>query len=189
MKNNLYSRIDLSEVYNLSSDVVGKMLAGIGIVAKDPNGRHLWNLGDVTELKDTRIKSSVAKNQWGEWDSSDDGEAFETDPNKMKPTDRRLYWQSVDLEQAAMLKQRKNAIESRELIPNDEVARTLTMAFKTVALTLDTLPDVLERDGIIGSGDIQTVIGILDSAREQLGNDLQIDKVRPYTELLKIMGG
>ena len=45
----------------------------------------------------------------------------------------------------------------------------------------------MERDGIIGSGDIQTIIGILDSAREQLGNDLQIEKVRPYTELLKLL--
>jgi len=188
MKNNLYSRIDLGELYNLSPDVVGKMIGGIGMVAKDHNGRHLWNLKDITDLKDTRSGgSNVVKNQWGEW--GDDGEPIETDPARMKPADRRLYWQSVDLEQAAMLKQRKNSVEARELIPNEEVARTLTMAFKTVALTLDTLPDVLERDGIIASGDIQTIISILDSAREQLGNDLRIDKVTPYTDLLKIMGG
>jgi len=74
-------------------------------------------------------------------------------PEKMTPPDRRTHYQAEDTKQAAELKRRKNELEERLLIPATEIVQTLAHAFKTVALTLDTLPDALERDGLLASTD------------------------------------
>ncbi|RLA50058.1 MAG: hypothetical protein DRR42_14135 [Gammaproteobacteria bacterium] len=96
----------------------------------------------------------------------------ETDPNKMKPMDRKTYYQAEDLKQSAEIKFRRNALEAATLIPAEDVERVLAAAFKTIALTLDTLPDALERDGIISSTDVSYVLRIIDASREQLATTL-----------------
>lgn len=181
----LYSKSELSKIFGMTAGTVAAMIGGITPVVKKGN-RGLYNIADVVKLTDTRVKNEGWENQWGKHDPNDE---IETDPNKMKPADRRLYWQSVDLEQAAMLKQRKNAVEARDLIPAREVEIGLSGAFKTVALTLDTLPDALERDGVIGSAQIGRVIDIMDSAREHLANDLLESSMQPVGEMLKMLAG
>ena len=76
-----------------------------------------------------------------------------------------------------------------ELIPAREVEIGLAGAYKTLALTLDTLPDALERDGVISSDEIGRVIDIMDSAREQLANDLLESNMMKVSELLKMLAG
>jgi len=48
----------------------------------------------------------------------------------------------------------------------------LAEAFKKVALTLDTLPDALERDGFIGSPDVEGTVALIDVTRTKLADAL-----------------
>lgn len=186
----LYSRVELGDIYGISAQTVANYIAAVPFAAKD-NKTHLWNLSDVTELTDQRPKKELKEGAWeNQWGSHDpDNDHIETDPNKMKAAERRLHWQGEDLRQSTLLKERKNAVEARELIPAHEVELTLAGAFKAVTLMLDTLPDALERDGVIPPGDINKVISILDSAREQLNNDLLESEMNPVTDLIKMMVG
>lgn len=166
----------LSTAYNVGANTVRKMIGDIPPTDKRGNAA-VWKLCDVTTLNDVR-EPYVPQ--------SPKEEVVETDPNKMKPMDRKIHYQAEDLKQAAEIKSRRNAVESRELIPAQEVEMALAQAFKIIALTLDTLPDALERDGYIGSADVESIIDILDSARDQLANDLS--GLSPMTEAINDSG-
>jgi len=165
----------LAEAFQLSLPTIRKMIGNTTPVGK--RGAALtWRLFDVAEMKDVRPPwippkpygknaPSMTLDEAGE-------EVFETNPDKMKPAERKTHYQAEDLKQAAQLKLRKNEVEMRELIPALEVEQTLAQAFKTIALTLDTLGDALERDGMIATSDIGRLLEILDSSREQLAVDL-----------------
>ena len=160
----------LAEAFGTSSQTVRKMLGDTPPIGKRETA-NVWLLKDVSELKDVRDPYIP---------QAPDEEAIETDPDKMKPSDRRTHYQAEDLKQAAELTARKNDLERRGVIPSIEVEQALAQAFKSIALLLDTLPDALERDGMIASSDIHSIIAIVDSAREQLANDLT--KLSPIVE-------
>ena len=165
----------LGEAFQLSQPTIRKMIGNTPPVGK--RGAALtWRLFDVAEMKDVRPPwvppKPLAKNAPSMMVDEDGDEVFETDPDKMKPMERKTHFQAEDLKQAAQLKARKNQVEMRELIPALEVEQALAGAFKTVALTLDTLGDALERDGMIDTSDIGRLLEILDSSREQLAADL-----------------
>lgn len=180
-----FSKSELGFAFGMSLPTVVKHIGDIAPIGKRGNS-IVWRLSDVADLKDVRdhIKKSYV-NQYN-MHESDDPDDIELDPDKMKPADRRVHYQAEDLKQAALLKSRKNAIESRELIPAHEVETALAQAFKTIALTLDTLPDSLERDGLISSGDIEKVITLLDRSREQLSGDLSA--LSPEVQLTNMIG-
>lgn len=153
---------ELATAFKLSPPTVRKMLGDTPTAGK--RGKTtIYKLGDVCTLNDVREPYI---------EPTPEEETIETNPDKMKPSDRRTHYQAEDLKQAAELKQRKNDIESRALIPAHEVEQALAQAFKTIALLLDTLPDALERDGMIAASDIHSIIAIIDSSREQLAVDL-----------------
>lgn len=187
----LFNRKQLSDIYRVGVQTIPAYIGDVLHVATDEQGAYLWDIGTITTLTDKRPKTNSKKdgtwsNQWGSHDPDDD-EHIETNPDRMKAAERRLWYQSEDLRQSTLLKERKNAVEARDLIPAHEVELTLAGAFKAVTLMLDTLPDALERDGVIPPEDIGQVISILDSAREQLSNDLLESNMEPVTELLKMM--
>ena len=165
-----FSLKQLTDIFKLNRNTIVKMIGDV-----PPSGKNarsdLWNISDIVTLNDVRKKKKKEThvNQFGEFTTGGEGE---NDPDLMTPAERRLHWQGEDLRQATMIKERRNATEARQLIPALEVEQASAAAFKTVALMLDTLPDALERDGIISSADIQVIIGIVDSSREQLANDL-----------------
>lgn len=155
------SKAQLAEAYRTSSVTVAKRLQGI-LPIERIGPTDYYRLADVCELKDVRVEAGIA----------DPEEENITDPDKMPPDKRRLFYQAEDLRQAAELKARKNAIESGRLLEATHVERTIAEAFKTLALTLDTLPDLFERDGLIQTADVERVIEIVDNSRNQLATDL-----------------
>ena len=184
-KRPLVTLTELANIYGKDKRTVVRMIGTIPL-ATIPDNEEFYDLNAVTQIIDVNKvdKKEGWKNQWGEYDPD---EEIETDPNKMKAAERRLWFQSEDLRQSTMLKERKNATEARELIPVREVEIGLAAAFKAVALVLDTLPDALERDGVIPSSQINTVIKILDSSREQLVQDLLKSSLKPVGDLLSMM--
>lgn len=144
----------------------------VDVLPIDVTGRFpLYALKDVTQLKDNRpetyrIHASKIK------DEEDD--YINTDPKLMSAVEKINHYKAEDLKESALIKKRKNDAECGRLMVAQQVERTTAEAFKKIALTLDTLPDALERDGIISSSDVQKVISILDNSREQLAIDLRV---------------
>jgi len=104
--------------------------------------------------------------------TTDFDEDIALNPEKRNPKERLLHYEAEDSKQSARLKQRKNDVESGNLIHAVEVEQVLAQAFKTVALTLDTLPDALERDGMINGADVEGAIALIDEARTKLADEL-----------------
>ena len=158
------SRLQIAEIFGISSATVGKRL-GATPPAGRRNGGMVWHIKDVTELIDVRAQKRK------EVEVSEDEEII-NDPAKMNPSQRRMYYQAEDLKQASEIKARRNAVEAGQLLQASEVEKVLAQAFKTLALTLDTLPDLFERDGLVHTGDIERVIEIVDNSRVQIATDL-----------------
>lgn len=170
------SKAQLAEAYQTSSVTVGKRIKGIEPLMRKGTTDY-YRLRDVCDLKD--VRELVVK-------PADEEQENISDPDKMAPDKRRLFYQAEDLRQAAELKARKNAIEAGKLLEAAHVERVIAEAFKTMALTLDTLPDLFERDGLIQSSDVQRVIEIVDSSRNQLANDLS--NLSPVVEQIEAEG-
>ncbi|EEI2083028.1 DUF1441 family protein [Salmonella enterica] len=87
----------------------------------------------------------------------------ENDPNKMKPSDRRAWFQSemtrIELEK-----------EMRTLIPASEVLSVYAVMAKTVVKTLEILPDLLERDAALPPDALEMTQKIIDQLREDLAS-------------------
>lgn len=64
--------------------------------------------------------------------------------------------------------------QKRELIPVGEVEHVMGEAFKQLTTTLDTLPDVLERDAELRPDQVSAAIKVIDGARESLYNSLVV---------------
>lgn len=88
------------------------------------------------------------------------------DPGRMDPKDRLDYYRS----ERERLKMEQ---ETGDLIPAVEVERVAAEVLKSIAQTLDTLPDVLERDAGISPDAVLVVQRVIDAARESMFGDLQ----------------
>jgi phage terminase Nu1 subunit (DNA packaging protein) len=83
------------------------------------------------------------------------------DPEKMSPKDR-LDWYRGDRERT------RHQQEIGELIPACEYEAGLSSALKAVAVTLESLPDVLDRDAGIDGVAVELVQQATDMMRERL---------------------
>lgn len=161
-----FNREELAETFGVARSSVCKMIRGIPHAGV--RGRGLvWHLSDVSSMKDSRLTEIQKKR-----DKEAEQALIELEPERMHSSDRRTHYQAEDLKQSALLKQRKNDLESGKLIPSYEVQTCLAEAFKKVSLTLDTLPDALERDGYIASTAVEGAIAIIDEARIKLADEL-----------------
>jgi phage terminase Nu1 subunit (DNA packaging protein) len=158
-----FSKPQLAETYKISVPTITKMIGNVPASGRR-NGGMVWHLSDVTKMLDIRKTE--------EEESKSEPEEVVTDPEKMPPAERRLHYQAEDLKEAAQIKARRNAVESGQLLEAADVEKVLAQAFKTLALTLDTLPDLFERDGLVQSSDVQRVIEIVDNSRSQIASDL-----------------
>jgi len=158
-----FSKPQLAEAFKISVPTVTKMVGSTPPVGRR-NGGMVYHLKDVAELLDTR-KADEPKDV-------EIPPEINTDPEKMPAAERRLHYQAEDLKEAAKIKARRNAVESGQLLEAKEVEKVLAQAFKTLALTLDTLPDLFERDGLIQTADVERVIEIVDNSRAQIAVDL-----------------
>lgn len=159
-----FSKPQLAEAYKISIPTITRMIGSTPPSGRR-NGGMVYHLKDVSEMIDVRKKDEPVEEKKAEPEVI-------TDPDKMDPSARRLHYQAEDLKEAAKIKARRNAVESGQLLEAKQVEQVLAQAFKTLALTLDTLPDLFERDGLIQSSDVERVIEIVDNSRLQLANDL-----------------
>lgn len=86
------------------------------------------------------------------------------------PDEPATFQQSrAQRERYASLNERlKYETAARQLLPASAVERTIGEAFKTLAQTLDSLPDTLERDCALPPNAVIAVQRAIDSARETL---------------------
>ena len=85
----------------------------------------------------------------------------EVDPEKMPPKER-LDWYRGTRERA------RHQQEAGELISAAEYERALSASLKQVAVTLESLPDLLERDAGLPGTAVEKAIAVIDALRERL---------------------
>lgn len=83
------------------------------------------------------------------------------DPDKLKPFERQAHYK-------AELQKLQLETERREVIPAIEVEQEQARILRIVALMLDTLPDVLERDCGLAVAIVARIEKVLDKVRESL---------------------
>lgn len=83
------------------------------------------------------------------------------DPNELPPQDRLAWFRSETERQ-------KFEEAEKHLVPDDEVAREMSMLVKAIANGLDTLPDVLERECGLTADVLDTVQAKIDALRESI---------------------
>ena len=144
------NKAELAEWFGVSVATVDAWLRrGAPYVQKGGPGR-----GWVLDLRDVA--------QWYYGKSAQD---TEEDPDKLDPKNR-LDWYRGTRERTRHLQ------EVGELIPAADYERALSGALKTVAVTLESLPDVLERDAGIDGAAVERAQAVIDRVREGLHRQL-----------------
>jgi hypothetical protein len=86
----------------------------------------------------------------------------------MTPSQLKTYFQTVSIQQEYLKKRRENLKDAKQLIPKEDVRDSFVTVFKIISIFFDTLPDVLERDGIIDKHKVDDAIEVVDSIRSDL---------------------
>jgi len=135
----------LAAEFGVTRETAAKRIADAGIEPSGKRGGH-----PVYRLKDawSAVLGQIA----------DDGTP---DPDKLDPFKRQAHYK------AEHLKLQLEA-EQRELVPRIEVEQEQARILRVIALVLDTLPDVLERDCGLAASMIIAVEKRLDQAREEM---------------------
>ena len=89
------------------------------------------------------------------------GQGEETDPDKLRPFERRAYYQGE-------LDKLKLQAERGELVPSFEVEALVGGLIKRQVQSYETLPDLLERDVGMSPAQLDLVQSICDQERERL---------------------
>ncbi len=91
------------------------------------------------------------------------GESYDedTDPDKMPPKER-LDWYRGEREKT------KDGQDKLKLLPAVEYETDLSASLKVVAMTLESLPDTIERDAGIDGNAVELVQATIDRLREKL---------------------
>lgn len=93
-------------------------------------------------------------------------EKMSTDVGSLSPLDRKAFWQSEN-------ERLKYERDTGELIPAFEVAQEMSALAKAVVQTLETLPDILERDAALQPKALMRVQQIIDDLRDQMALHIQ----------------
>lgn len=125
-----------------SRETVRKRLAAAGVKPDgELRGNPTWRLRDA-------LQAYLAA----------DGQA---DPARLPPFQRKAHF-------LAAREEIRYLAECRELVSRVEMETELARIFKALALCLDTLPDILERDCRLSGEAIERVESRLDELRESL---------------------
>jgi len=135
----------LADAFGLHRDTIRKRLNAAGVV---PSGTR--NNANVYRLKD------VGPALFADSFAGSDG-----DPDDLTPQDRKAWYQSEN-------ERIKLEVELRQLLKADEVHLEMSRLAKAVTTTLDSLPDILERDCSLTPEAIERVQETMDALREQM---------------------
>ena len=88
------------------------------------------------------------------------------DVDSLSPSDRRAFWQAEN-------ERLKYERETGELIPAFEVAQEMSFLAKAIVQSLETLPDILERDCGLQPNALIRVQQVIDDIRDQMAQHIQ----------------
>ena len=134
----------IADFMGMDRKTVSRRISDSGLApAGERGGYPVYAAREVVEML-LRPKSAAAGSK--DWDEF--------------PEARKNWWQSEN-------ERLKYEVAVGQMIPQDEVARALAFMAKTFAASLDSLPDVLERDAGIPPENRATIQAVCDSARER----------------------
>lgn len=93
-------------------------------------------------------------------------EKMSSDVDSLGPQDRKAFWQAEN-------ERLKYERDTGELVPAFEVAQEMSFLAKAVVQTLDTLPDILERDCGLPPAALMRVQQVIDDLRDQMAQQIQ----------------
>jgi len=152
-----WSMSALGNEYGIDRRTVAKLLEGIA-----PSGSARNN--PTYQIKDASVP--IVKYLLGA-QTFNEGEHF--DPDKLAPKDRKDWYDSE-------LKRIQHDKVTGELIPADRIANADAAKNKKIALSLDTMADVLERDVGLSTEQVNAVNRIIDAVRNDLYASLTEDE-------------
>ncbi|SEL40862.1 Protein of unknown function [Kosakonia sacchari] len=79
----------------------------------------------------------------------------------MPPGDRLAHWKAEN-------ERLKFEVDTKQLIPAEDVAREFSLMAKAVVMVLETLPDILERDCALTPVAVSRVQSVIDDLRDQV---------------------
>lgn len=80
---------------------------------------------------------------------------------EMDPSDRLAHWKAEN-------ERLKFEVDTKQLIPAEDVAREFSLMAKAVVMVLETLPDILERDCALTPVAVSRVQSVIDDLRDQV---------------------
>lgn len=86
--------------------------------------------------------------------------------DELSPNDRRAFWQAEN-------ERLRYERETGELIPAFEVAQEMSFLAKAIVQSLETLPDILERDCGLQPNALIRVQQVIDDIRDQMAQHIQ----------------
>lgn len=144
IRDNRLSVSQIADEFGMARSTVAKRIEAFGIRADGKRlGYSVYRLRDIIRVAG----------------DSEPGE--ENDPMRMRPTDRRAWFQSEN-------ERMKMEVEQGHLIPAGEVEAEFAAIAKIVARSYDTFPDRLERDVRVPPAVVEYVTEHCRAARAEL---------------------
>lgn len=147
-----WSKNALASEFNIDRRSIDKLIKNIAPCGKK-SGHPVWALRDVL--------IPIARYLDNGFDIDPDN----IDPEKLKPFDRKAWFDSE-------IQRVKFETQMGQLIPADEVAAVEAEKNKRIALHLETMADVLERDCGLNAEQVSRVNQIVDNTRAEMYNDV-----------------
>lgn len=146
----------------------------------------LYRLVDVVELVETRTGTALnIANAHNQKASSGGGEASEAHEgimteiseveeeqklSKMTPAQMKTYFQAKLARETYLKAKQDNLAASGELVEVADVERSAIAAFKIISNFMENMGDILEREGVISSAEVEGVNLVVDKQRDQLAD-------------------
>ncbi|HHW7450632.1 TPA: DUF1441 family protein, partial [Pasteurella multocida] len=136
----------IAELVGMHRQTVSQRLAGLTPASGSNSKLKLYLLSDL-------IRSGLS-------------EKMSTDVDSLSPVDRKAFWQAEN-------ERLKYERDTGQLIPAFEVAQQMSAFAKATVQTLETLPDILERDADLTPKALVLVQQIIDDTRDQMALRIQ----------------
>ena len=136
----------IAELVGMHRQTVSQRVAGLTLAIGSNSKLKLYALSDL-------IKIGLAEKMTGDVDS-------------LSPVERRAFWQAEN-------ERLKYERDTGELIPSYEVSQEMSAMAKAVVQTLETLPDILERDCGLPTSAVIRLQQEIDDLRDQLSVHVQ----------------
>ncbi|AFF24650.1 DUF1441 family protein [Pasteurella multocida] len=136
----------IAELVGMHRQTVSQRLAGLTPASGSNSKLKLYLLSDL-------IRSGLS-------------EKMSIDVDSLVPVDRKAFWQAEN-------ERLKYERETGQLIPAFEVAQEMSAFAKATVQTLETLPDILERDAGLTPKALVLVQQIIDDVRDQMALRIQ----------------